>query len=180
MSGKEAVQSSYAPRVLGHRVLEIRGETWRGHHWLPITGVTISPDGKMVASTLMHTVSLWDVAIGKKLRTFETFESYRDIVTALAFSPDGKMVAFASQEMILLWDVTTGERLLRLEGRWDTSHWLTFSPDGKMVVSISENVVNLWGIEVDFVDAKAEGEDGSRLLQSSLSKSDMLSGPKCP
>src|SRR4051794_15325241 len=91
MSGKEAVRSSYGPRVLAHRVLQIRGETWRSHHSLPITAAAFSPDGKMFASTSWdRTILLWDAATGKRLRRLEGPSHWR---SGLAFSPDSKMVA---------------------------------------------------------------------------------------
>ena len=122
----------------------------------------------MVVSALMHIVSLWDVTRGGGC----AFEEHQDIVTGLAFSPDGKMVVSASRNMILLWDAATLRSLLKLEGSWDIATGLIFSPDGKMVTSISEDAVNLWDVEVDIVDAKAEG---THLLQSSLSESDLVS-----
>jgi len=90
------------------------------------------------------------------------------------------MVASARENVISLWDVAIWKRLLIFEtfGRlWITG--LTFSPDGKMVASMFEDAVNLWDVEV--VDAKAEDEDGkNRLLQSLLSKSDLLSETEMP
>jgi WD40 repeat protein len=133
-----------------------------------------SPDSKMIASTWRRTVSLWNVATGKRLYTFASFEGDQDFFASSAFSPDGKMIAAVSQHMILLCDTATKRELLKLEGDWNISTGLTFSSDGKMIAFISEGAVHLWDVEV--VDAKAEDEDGrSRLLQSSLSKSDMVS-----
>src|SRR5437870_4811451 len=120
MSGKEAVRSSYGPRVLAHRVLQIGGETWRSHHSLPITAVAFSPDGKMVEADWEGVSRRGYVATGKRLRIFETFGRHWQIFAGLAFSPDGKMVACKSLDMIiLLWDAATGERLRRLEGLLD-------------------------------------------------------------
>ena len=117
----------------------------------------------MVASASMHTVRLWDVATGERLRICETFEGHRDIFIRLVFSPDGKMVACNSLDMtILLWDAATGERLRRLESPSDWRSGLVFSPDSKpafspdsklafsldskIIASVWKHTVGLWDV----------------------------------
>jgi hypothetical protein len=66
--------------------------------------VVFSPDGRtLVSGHRDHTVQLWDVALGKEIRTWQ---GTTDGPASIAFAPDGRTVASASDQTILIWDVT--------------------------------------------------------------------------
>ena len=86
-----------------------------------VHGMVLSPDGKLAASrdTRGGTVSLWDVAQGKRIRQWQAPRSLaRPKRPGLSFSPDGKILAGTINpgETLLFWDVATGKELRRLSG----------------------------------------------------------------
>ncbi|RME76826.1 MAG: hypothetical protein D6776_00595, partial [Planctomycetota bacterium] len=67
-------------------------------HELGVNSVAFSPDGKLALSgSKDNTLALWDIATGRRIRTFEGHELG---VNSVAFSPDGKLALSGS------WDTT--------------------------------------------------------------------------
>jgi WD40 repeat protein len=95
--------------------------------------LTMSPDGRTLATADSAFTRLWDLATGKeRLR----LSAPRNEVTARAFSPDGRLFATASgTRLIGLWDVATGKQLHRCDGRPDIFHSIAFAPDGKTLAA---------------------------------------------
>jgi WD40 repeat protein len=90
-----------------------------------VSAADFSPDGKLVLAqdyTGAVMPELWDVASGRKLRTF----SGRHAV----FSPDGRLVATTVSGGVQLWDVATGRK-----GRSFPGFNPVFSPNGALVVT---------------------------------------------
>ena len=74
--------------------------------------ICFSPDGRTLAnSSENNSISLWDVAAGKHLKTlYGHIDNINDHVTSLAFSPDGKTLTSGSSDgTVLLWDVDITE-----------------------------------------------------------------------
>jgi WD40 repeat protein len=70
----------------------------------PITFLTFSPDGKILASSGAGPIQLWEIATRREACCFQTHDNGR---TELAFSPDGRLLASGSTDITaLLWDVT--------------------------------------------------------------------------
>jgi RNA polymerase sigma factor (sigma-70 family) len=95
--------------------------------------LTLSPDGRTLATTDSAFTRLWDLATGKeRLR----LPARKNEATARAFSPDGKVFATASGvEPVGLWDAATGKALRRCDGRPDIFHSIAFAPDGKTLAA---------------------------------------------
>lgn len=95
------------------------------------TKITVSPDGKILASSTHDIIHLWNLETGKKQRTLS---GHRNWVSALAISPDGQTLASASLDRtIKLWSLETGKLLKTLySGRATT---IAFSPDGQTLAS---------------------------------------------
>ena len=74
--------------------------------------------GNLLASSSGDkTVKLWDVSIG---RVIKTFWGHQAVVRSIAFSSDGQILASGSEDRtIKLWDIDTGQALKTLRGHRD-------------------------------------------------------------
>ena len=92
-----------------------------------------------------HTVRLWDVATGQKVRHFD---GHTDPVRSVVFSPDGAQLASGSNDnTILLWDLATGQELVRFIRHIQDVNSVVFSPDGTQLASGSDDhTVRLWDV----------------------------------
>jgi RNA polymerase sigma factor (sigma-70 family) len=135
-----------------------------GEHGKHILGLTISPDGKLLATggweqegPQRFVIRLWDLDAGKVARRLV---GARGGVEAVAFSPDGKCLASAAyyERGPLLWEVATGKLLRRFDaGAEVEARAVAFSADGKTLAS-ADKVVRVW-------DA-ATGKEQRRLPQA--------------
>jgi WD40 repeat protein len=103
-----------------------------------VRSVAFSPDGKQVL-TASHgkTAALWDVATGRRVRTFR---GHAGFILSVAFRPDGKKALTGSEDKTaILWDAATGRKARTFKGH---AHWVSsvaFSPDGKHVLTGSQD-----------------------------------------
>ena len=107
----------------------------------PISKVTFSQDGKLIASADTGTARVRNVATGKEIFRKKSDEP----VNAIAFSPDGKyLVSNCDPFSACLWDISNNTEIARISfGGAVTS--AAFSPDGKFVVSGSrDNTARVW------------------------------------
>jgi uncharacterized protein with WD repeat len=113
-----------------------------------VTSVSISPDGKILASGSREdkTVRLWETATGKELAKFDT---YQYSFSPVAFSPNGKTLALRERyNTIRLWEVATGKEFRKFEGYDNQMLSIDFSPDGKTLASGSGNgTISLWNAD---------------------------------
>ena len=131
-------------------------------HSGPVTGVSVSADGRRaVSSSDDKTLIVWDVEGGAGLRTLE---GHSDQVTGVSVSADGRRALSGSNDRtLILWDVEGGQKLRTFCGHSDRVTGVCLSADGRRAVSRSEDrSLILW-------DA-AEGKAVRRLyLQKSAS-----------
>jgi len=110
-----------------------RLQTFAGHEEWEVDACTISPDGKMLASSgVDKQILVWDLATGM-IRHRITGQPQR--ASALAFSPDSATLASGSNKTVKLWDMKSGELRRTLAGYSDWVCALRFSPDGKSIAS---------------------------------------------
>jgi WD40 repeat protein len=112
-----------------------------------LSRVAFSPDGKLIASTLVNEISLWDVVTGNELRAFSILGGRSNVVTDVAFSPDGKLLASAGYDQrVRLWDPSTGKELSRLGEQASSVCSIAFmAPMGKVLATAnSHGTVHLW------------------------------------
>ena len=100
----------------------------------PITGMSFSPDGMLLAAGLTdNSVGLWAAATGEEQYRLEGHEL---VVTDVEFSPDGQILASSSgDKTIRLWDAASGSLLRVLEGHIGYIMKIDFSPDGTKLAS---------------------------------------------
>ena len=105
--------------------------------------LALSPDGTRLASAGESSLTVWEVASGKRKQQLDGHRSpeveWTLPVTGLAFSPDGSVLASTSwnpgvvpKASLKLWDPTTGELLHSLAGSLGCRE-VAFTADGKSV-----------------------------------------------
>ena len=105
-------------------------------------GVTLAPDGKLLASAggspgQSGEVRLIDPATGSIVRVLN---SSSDVVYGAAFSPTGDRLAAAGADgTIRVFDVATGEQQLSIESHADWVVALTWSRDGSRIASAARD-----------------------------------------
>ncbi|HEY7424853.1 MAG TPA: protein kinase, partial [Gemmataceae bacterium] len=111
--------------------------------------VSVSPDGKLLASTGWGIVQVWDLETGELLTTLQ--EKDNDI--SVTFAPDGRTLATGGMNReVKLWDVETWRCRAILKGHQKKIWALAFAPDSKTLATGSqEGIVKLWDV--------ATGED---------------------
>jgi RNA polymerase sigma factor (sigma-70 family) len=66
--------------------------------------LAFSPDGRLLASSDKYDVHVWEVATGKRVRTFR---GHRNEIESLKFSGNGRRLASAAHDStVLVWDVS--------------------------------------------------------------------------
>jgi WD40 repeat protein len=120
-----------------------------GDHW--VTDACFSPDGRTLATfdamnrapvieplgtedprakDGQKRIALWEVAAGRKLRSWRASEKGTD---SGIFSADGLTLITVADKAIHFWDVATTKELRRLEVSEDRGSRLVMSPDGKLL-----------------------------------------------
>lgn len=147
-------------------VISARGHT---QFWDPVKGTlqftidgatqypkAISPDGKLLAMILHKRLSLWELASGIVLQTFN-----QDGASSLAFSSNGKLLASCDydHENIMVWNIATGvlQQTIPIDWPWPVKIWfhpekpLLFSNAGIIEVQGSLTETSLSTHQRDFV-----------------------------
>jgi len=116
-----------------------------GHAGLVKTAV-FSPDGRYVISgSDDHTLKLWDVSIGRVVRTFT---DYTGRWCRVAFSPDGRFILTGSSEnKIELRDIHRGKVIKIFTGHEEFISSVLFSHAGNLILSGShDKTMRLWDV----------------------------------
>lgn len=126
---------------------------------------SVSPTGKVLATTANNGAQLWDANAGKEIRSLPTDPD--EYVQRVAFSPDGKLLAVGSANTVTpvrLWDTLQGKwvRELEIHGAkaekgGEGVNGLVFSPDGKrLAAGCPDGSICLWDLhgssKPDFLD----------------------------
>ena len=89
----------------------------------------LRPDGRTLAATCDHDVTLWEASTG---RPRATLRGPTDTVLGLAFVTDGRTLAAGDAACaVTLWDVATGGVQAVLRGHDFPVCFVTFAPDGQ-------------------------------------------------
>jgi WD40 repeat protein len=152
---------------------------------VPITALAFSPDGKTLAASGYHEVTLWDPNDGKLLGRIPKLAQR---TYGLAFSPDGTTLAVAGGTPGRLGELrlcdpvkmTAGKVLDRIP---DVMLAVGFSPDGAHIAAGgSDNLIRIYDAQsakrervieqhADWITALAFSPDSSQLVSASRDKS---------
>jgi WD40 repeat protein len=132
----------------------VAGQTWteldeqRLEHQKGILNGAVSHDGKMLASTCVAYVRLWDVS-GKEPRELSAVKATGGTRSA-AFFPDDKRLAVGfAGDIIRVYDIKGGKltEAFVIKDNKGNVHSITFSPDGKTMVTGSDDMT-LWFYDI--------------------------------
>ncbi len=116
-------------------------------HKESITCVSVSPDGKMIASgSRDKTVRLWNA---ETETLHKTLKGHRKPILSLNFSHDGRSIASTSEDKtVRVWNVDTGRRKHTFKTNSEHLHRVVFSPNGKTLASSSVNgIIHQWDLK---------------------------------
>jgi RNA polymerase sigma factor (sigma-70 family) len=104
--------------------------------------VAFGPDSKVLALSNAWTITLWDIATGKRR---DPSDRHEEGIATVRFLPDGKTLTSTSRAARYFWQLATGKTIRQFEGlRFALG---SLSPDGKTlaVSEASDNqVIELW------------------------------------
>jgi len=119
--------------------------TFAGHSGA-VRAVVFSSDGRRALSAGDDgTLRLWDVRLGREIRTLR---GHAGALTSVALSADGRVALSGGQDgTARLWDVTTGQTLRALRVAGDSVRKVALSPDGRLALSRTPaGKVQLWDV----------------------------------
>ena len=139
--GSEWVTNS--PLLGGGRYLAAAGRIFDTTSGLPVVPplrvdaddfhLTLSEDGRRVATAGRRLVRVWDAATGEPVSPVLAHRGDLDQCNALVFSPDGRRLLTLSNAEgtgeATVWDIATGARAMTLKHDGDVTAG-AFSPDG--------------------------------------------------
>ncbi len=151
---------------------------------VPVTAVAFSPDGKELAVSGYHEVTIWDPADGKLLRRIK---NVAERVYGLAYNADGSLLAVSGGTPGTLGEVklfkpADGTLVKELGTMSDVAFRGVFSPDGKKLVACAaDRTIRFYDVEsgkeerviedhADWVMAVAWNSDGTRIVSGSRDK----------
>lgn len=103
-----------------------------------VTSVTVSPDGRLVASSSFDgRLRLYDARTGELLNAFGSDDDRGG--RTVAFTPDGRRLTcagFSMDKLVKVWDARSGTRVQSLAGHTEIETYaVAVSPDGRLLAS---------------------------------------------
>lgn len=106
-----------------------------------VVGVSISPDGKTIASASFdRTVKIWDAASGIEIRTLK---GHTNAVLAVRYSNDGRYIATGGlDKKAIIWDAATGNQVRVIEGNGAGVLCVAWSMDNGLLATGNRGEIN--------------------------------------
>ena len=106
--------------------------------------VNFSRDGSHLVSAAADTITLWDIASRKKIKTIRGSAWINNVT----FDPSGTRIAAASEDgSIRIWDCQSGRELDVLIGHRGSVHCLNFCENGNKIASVGDtNSIRIWDL----------------------------------
>lgn len=163
------------PELEGFEDLEGKLRRILKRRFCPVRSVSISPDGKMMASgTFDARVRLWSLPEGKFLKTMK---GHYGAITVVKFSPDGKYLASGNSgkyldrhqdKTVKIWSLPDGELVKTLRGHNGKVNSIDISQDGKFLVFGCEDAtVRIWSLPEGNLLKVLKGHDQKKRYLSS-------------
>ncbi|MCM3886857.1 serine/threonine-protein kinase [Frankia sp. R82] len=121
-------------------------------HTASALGVSISPNGRLLASTgADNLVQLWNIADQAHPVRLATLNRHRSWTLDAAFSPDGTMLATVSYDRsAILWDISDPSHPVEVSDILGHDGWVldaAFSPNGRILATSGyDNTARLWDV----------------------------------
>jgi WD40 repeat protein len=161
-------QSGLQTRVLDTLLQAINGlqeQNQLDGHTTPVTSVSLSPDGRTIASASWdRTIKLWKPD-GELLKTLSGHEAE---IYSINFSPDGQTILSASNDKtVRLWS-QDGILLQTFLGHEDGVLDAVFSPNGQVIASAGrDQTIRLWQVDGKRIAVLKGHQQGIRSLSFS-------------
>jgi len=121
------------------------GEDWQDVNGVGIWSMTLSPNGRIVASGCGDgKVRLWNVETRKVIAKWE---GHTHVVGALSWSADGNQVLSGSWDgTARVWDVKSGKTVLTIKAGHKWVNAVIYSPDATKIATggDDENAIKIW------------------------------------
>ncbi|HEX2571885.1 MAG TPA: SUMF1/EgtB/PvdO family nonheme iron enzyme [Polyangia bacterium] len=123
-----------------------------------VLDTAFSPDGtRLATASADHTAELWDVATGRRLRTF----AHDDVVSAVAFSPSGDRLITASHDgYARLFEIASGRLLRRMDGQHGPLHAAAPGRDNGLLAAGHDGVLRIWDMNTGALLDQLSGHTG--------------------
>jgi WD40 repeat protein len=152
------------------------------YHWVDVSSIAFSPDGKTLAWTVDKNIDSIEDGVHLWEETAQKDTTILKEGGCPTFSPDRKTLAMSLGNTIKLWDLTGRKEIATLRGHGGPVKGVAFSPSGKTLASGSaDKSVKLWAVQGgkdsctlrghnDEVLAVAFSPDGATLASASRDK----------
>ena len=116
-------------------------------------GFAVSADGGLLAFASGGQLTVWDIEMNKRLRTFPVGST---VLLANAFDPSNHHIVTVSLDgTLMVWDIVTGHAQWKLVGKQGRVTELDVSNDGQYVSAVGvDNLVHIWQLPPRVEDSK--------------------------